>query len=323
MARLSRQFQRRHYTCSLMLPLIAACVASCAEPATRAGANGQPPTHEAIVRPSAAGAATESPTIPLATALPTVGSEGATEPATAIPPPPAERAASHMSMTHSEVRSAGQRIAFAIIADVASARLEYGISGRLERWDGRGWIWYADFGSSRAPWRGGLVSDGGPLEYPAVALVIEEGARFGPLEWLDVPALPQGWFRLVRDTALFVGTAPFMTVPTLDPDSVTLEGPDSEEDGMSLAPSVIHAPSVVRAVAGDGVALSGDWATVQSFANGTWLDTAVVAMDTAPVEVVGHVNEAALTLPALSVGVHRVVAQGPTGQERLGFVLVL
>lgn len=104
-------------------------------------------------------------------------------------------------MSHTSVSAGGQGILFAVVSP--DERINYGVAGSLERWDGQGWV--EQFVFATQPPTGGWP---GRVEFPSEEFMVEAiGYAAGPehpigvVEALNLPRLEPGTWRLVKSTA--------------------------------------------------------------------------------------------------------------------------
>jgi hypothetical protein len=105
-----------------------------------------------------------------------------------------------MFLSQQRLGPQGGTLAFAV-HNAGSAEEMYGVGGSVEHWNGERWETHLLFGAALRFWHtfGTTVAPGAELAVPDIGLIAAPGA-FGPVEWLTVPALEPGWYRLVRTT---------------------------------------------------------------------------------------------------------------------------
>jgi LysM repeat protein len=115
-------------------------------------------------------------------------------------PPDRPIAPLHLVTSHPRVASSGQTISLAVV-NGSGEDFGYGADGLLQRWDGTDWAPAGFVVPARTGWEsGGTVAlpDGtGTVEVPAILYTAPSGGAGEP-EWLTLPALDPGWYRLVR-----------------------------------------------------------------------------------------------------------------------------
>jgi hypothetical protein len=196
------------------------------------------------------------------------------------------------------------------------AALLFGVAGTFERWDGQGWAYVGDWHGNLDQWGGfGEVSHGSGA-VPAIALAAPVH-RAGPVEYVNIPSLSPGWYRLgVAGTAfgllrVAAGAPPAPVVtnpPTLTADRVLVSpaggdvglvgfppptGVQTFDEVMQFNQNLAPATALER--------LQGD----------TWVHIASLNVHPAIPPLI-HPAEAAVTVPATPPGSYRLVRSSPT-----------
>lgn len=211
--------------------------------------------------------------------------------------------------------STGTNLAVAVLNPTGIA-LSYGVLGSLERWGGHGWVSIGTWGGNLDQWGGfGKVI---PESDSASALAIGLSAPVhgvGDVEYVAVPPLKQGWYRLGVDGAFGVlrvdagpSTAPDVTdPPTLTANPALLPASGGEVQIVGFPP-----PTGVQTLAGVmqfNQALAPS-VILQRAEGSSW--RAVATLHVHPPSQEGYPAAAAVTIPSMPAGSYRLVRHSPS-----------
>ncbi|MDQ3974449.1 MAG: hypothetical protein M3276_08990, partial [Actinomycetota bacterium] len=246
------------------------------------------------------------------------GDNEAVDESAASPPP--VQGPLRMFLSHERFPTKGGVLAFAVV-NHDGAEFAYGVGGSFDRWDGGEWQPHRRFVSSLTGWsRAGSVYDpGDPIGIPDIGLVAAAG-QTGSLEWLQLPRLEPGWYRLTHNSSdsdrVAAGIIEVSAQPgTLAPD---LTGP-GEQPILGVQPFLLPAGQhEIRVVATAPSINTADQAAafdatlaptvaLQHWVDGGWETLTVLPVDTSPQPPVRNTKEVAVTLPALDTGAYRLL----------------
>lgn len=132
-------------------------------------------------------------------------------------------------MSHRRVTAHGQGILFAVVSP--EDRIDYGVSGSLERWGGRGWVEERVFATQPPDggWPGRVALPSEEFAVEAIGYTAGPEHPIGVVEALDLPPLEPGTWRLVKSTQPDPASAVFDVVdgdavePVLDTTPTSLD----------------------------------------------------------------------------------------------------
>lgn len=239
------------------------------------------------------------------------GGEPEPPPPPVAAPPPVEGPV-QLFLSHPVLGTDGGLLAVTVV-NRSEQPQTFGLGGQVEHWDGDGWQPFGAFA-------GALVFYGGPgqfvgpdeeLAVPDIGLVAPPGAA-GPPEFVMVPALEAGWYRLSRDGATIAGILQIDDAPgdrgpeLVGPGNVVLEVPAAllpPEQPRQVRPVVTRGSPDQAPMDGTfpaEIRLEG-WNTSQ------WRLLAELPVDFEPPPPHANVREVAVDLPPLPSGAYRLV----------------
>jgi hypothetical protein len=257
-------------------------------------------------------------------------SDPSTTPPTGTVAPPADETEG-MYLSQRRFGTQGGTLAFSVHNDGGAEQM-YGVSGSIERWNGERWETHRLFGSALRFWHslGTTVVPGEELAVPDIGLIASPGA-FGPVEWLTIPPLEPGWYRLARSTNADLPVSGRFEVVDDAVDQIDFGAADAP--ALDLNPAVVTAGTTTFAVNVThpsigtlealiayhaGLARGG---TVERWDGTTWTVAGNATFDTGPAELGGF--DETVTVPAdLTPGVYRITRSHTDGTTLTGELFV-
>lgn len=227
----------------------------------------------------------------------------------------------HLVLSHEQVASTGQTITLAVV-NASDSEFSYGADGALERWDGAAWEEVADVVLSRTWWEsgGGVAGPENPnLALPDIQYSAPPGGAGEP-EWLTLPMLDTGWYRLVRGGGSRQAMAVFRVVAVDEPLEPVLAVP-WEDSYLSLDVAAIGpAGGLLDMVPAEGSEVTGRphgedierAAQLSRWEQGEWTSSRGAALDLDPDEPVGNTRAVRVSIPQLDPGFWRSRSRRPT-----------
>lgn len=246
-------------------------------------------------------------------------------------PPPVDVRGPHIVLTPSALPPSGGDIAL-IVANPGSSLLNFGLTGKLDRWDGSRWMPYRTFDTAPTSWASTGSLHG--LGESVAVLSIGLGAAahgYGPAEWVRVSGLPVGYYRLSQGGAsgvLEIREASAAPVPLRAPGAGFLEISGTALPGTPTilpgTPTEIRPLPIQRgASSATGLgALTGP-ARLERLEGREWVPIAALAVEDHPKVVIGDESEFVVRLPALELGIYRLSRHASAAGDLYGLLWVL
>lgn len=186
--------------------------------------------------------------------------------------------------------------------------LTYGVMGYLDRWDGHGWVGAGQWSGALDFW-GTFGNFAEQVTIPAIGI----GAaphRLGPVEYLAVPALPSGWYRLgvqgaygLLQVAADAAAAIDITNPSALTASPTLIPTTGSDVRLGASPAPGMRPDTFAGV----TKTLAPFVTLEGLEHGAWSEVSRLKVNTGPADPAQTIR-----VPPLAAGWYRLTRVSPT-----------
>jgi hypothetical protein len=222
----------------------------------------------------------------------------------------------YLWVSATKIPPSGGDLAVAVV-NPTNTTLSWPGNGSLDRWNGQRWVTTATWTGSLDQWGGfgGLTHDSGGAN--TLLLLTADAHHVGAVQYLDMPSLKPGWYRLGVEGKAFAvlqvalgTTAPTLTNPpnlTVSPELLPISGGEVGLDGF---------PPNTGVVTYDQVKLFNEQLSpsviLQKLHGTAWVEIATLQAKEPPPSYIEHPAGVGVMIPPLGPGAYRLVRHSPT-----------